>query len=301
VAARAAELRRLELRVSRLLDGVLAGEHRSARSGPGSERAAPRRYTPGDDARRIDWNLTARSAEVQVRSTDADRELETWIVADRSASLDFGTTVREKREVVLAVVAAYGFLAARGGNRIGRRVPGASGLVRLEPRSGRAALLASLARLHDLGRQAGAPGAGADLTGALTQLERVQRRRGQIVVVSDFLDPSEWALPLRRLGLRHTVVAVQVVDPREFALPDVGLLALVDPESGRTIEVNTGSRALRDRYAAAAADRHADIARRVRLAGAGHLVVSTEEDWLVALARFVGRDLAHDRVLARVP
>ncbi|MFM7537080.1 MAG: DUF58 domain-containing protein [Acidimicrobiales bacterium] len=298
VAARAAELRRLEVRISRLLDGVLAGEHRTVRTGPGSERAAPRRYEPGDDARRIDWNLTARSAEVQVRATDADRELETWIIADRSASLDFGTTVREKREVALAVVAAFGFLAARSGNRIGLLLAGGPSIVRVAPRCGRTALMAALAVLHDQPRHAAGPGAGADLPEALTHLERVQARRGQLVVVSDFLDAGDWATPLRRLGLRHEVIAVQVVDPRELALPDVGLLAVVDPETGRTLEVPTGSARLRERYATAAAERHAGIARRVRAAGARHLVVSTEEDWLVAVARFVGRD--QDRRLARV-
>ncbi len=300
VAARAAALRRLELTVTRRLDGLLAGEHRAAVAGPGSERAAPRRYSPGDDARRIDWNLTARSPEVQVRATDADRELELWVVADRSASLDFGTTVREKREVVLGVAAAFGFLAARGGNRVGFVVPGGDDLVRLPPRPGRRALLAALARLHDQPRRPHGPGAGADLAGALTHLDRVRARRGQVIVVSDFLDPADWATPLRRLAHRHQVVVVQVVDPRELELPDVGMLALVDPETGRRIELNTASARVRDRYAEAARVRHGAIADGVRRAGAAHLVVSTDEDWLVAVARFVGRDRVHARTSARV-
>jgi uncharacterized protein (DUF58 family) len=124
VAAKAAELRRLELLVSRKLDGLLSGEFLGRVTGPGSEPAAARPYVAGDDARKIDWNLTARSLDAQVRSTDADRELETWIVVDRSASLDFGTAQQQKSEVAFAAAAAFAFLAARHGNRVGMVVAG---------------------------------------------------------------------------------------------------------------------------------------------------------------------------------
>ncbi len=119
VAAKAAVLRRLELDVTRRLDGLLSGDYLAFASGPGTEPAGARPYGPGDDARRIDWSLTARALTPHVRTTEADRELETWVVADRSASLDFGTAEREKREVALAAVAAFGFLTVRAGNRLG--------------------------------------------------------------------------------------------------------------------------------------------------------------------------------------
>ena len=106
LARKAAELRRLELLVTRRLDGLLSGEFLGRLPGPGTEPASARPYGAGDDARQIDWNLTARSLAPQIRTTDADRELETWIVVDRSASLDFGTTLCEKREVALAAVAS---------------------------------------------------------------------------------------------------------------------------------------------------------------------------------------------------
>jgi uncharacterized protein (DUF58 family) len=117
----------------------------------------------------------------------------------------------------------------------------------------------------------------------------MQRRRGQIVVVSDFLDASDWATPLRRLCLRHQVIAVHVTDPREFLLPDVGMLGVVDPETGQRLHVQTSSAALRERYRAAAGQRQAGIRRRVAEAGAEHLPLSTDRDWLIDVVRFVHR------------
>ena len=124
VATKAAVLRRLELDLTRRLDGMVSGDYLTFTPGPGTDPAGARPYGPGDDARRIDWNLTARALSPHVRTTEADRELETFIVADRSASLDFGTAQREKREVVLASVAAFGFLTVRAGNRLGVLVVG---------------------------------------------------------------------------------------------------------------------------------------------------------------------------------
>src|SRR5437764_4445672 len=115
---KSAVLRRLELEVRRRLDGRLTGDYVSTATGSGSERTGARLYEPGDDARRIDWSLTARAGYTHVRTTEADRELETWVVADRSASLDFGTARHEKRELVLAATAAFGALTVRGGNRL---------------------------------------------------------------------------------------------------------------------------------------------------------------------------------------
>jgi uncharacterized protein (DUF58 family) len=284
---RAAALRRLELEVTRRLDGLVSGEYLGRLPGPGSDRVGARSMQPGDDARRIDWSLTARSLEPHVRTTDADRELETWILADRSASLDFGTAEREKRDVVLAAAAAFGALTTRGGNRLGMLVSGGPSLERVPPAATRRAALAALARLYDTPRRDGPPGDGADLHDAIAHLDRLHQRRGQVVVVSDFLTDADWGAPLCRLALRHQVVCVQVVDPREERLPAVGLLTVVDPESGRTMAVQTASSELRERYAAAAARRQEAIARTIAGAAAEHLVLRTDRDWLTDVARFV--------------
>jgi uncharacterized protein (DUF58 family) len=287
VARKAAELRRLELLVTRRLDGLLRGEFLGRSSGPGSEVAGARAYEPGDDSRWIDWNLTARSVTPQVRTTEADRELSTWVVVDRSASMHFGTTEREKADVAFAAAAAFGFLTARHGNRFGVLVAGGDEIVRFGPSATRPELLATLSRLYDLPRRSQAAGAGADLEGALAHLERSRARRGQVIVVSDFLDATAWDRALARLAHAHQVLGVQIVDPRELELPAVGMLTFVDTESGRRIDVQSSSTALRERYAVAAGARHEAIARRIRDAGAEQLVLATDSDWLIEIVRFV--------------
>jgi uncharacterized protein (DUF58 family) len=150
-------------------------------------------------------------------------------------------------------------------------------------------LLAALSTLYDTPRRTTPPGPGADLNAALLRLERTQRRRGRVVVVSDYLDRSDWVAALRRLTLRHQVIAVQVTDRREMELPPVGMMAVVDTETGQLLHVQTNSAALRDRYAAAAAARQARIVDDITGAGAEVLNLSTDRDWLLDIVRFVGR------------
>ena len=283
-------MRRLELTVVRRLDGLLQGEHLGLLPGPGTEPAAARPYRPGeDDVRRMDWGVTARTTEPHVRDLVADRELETWALVDLTASMDFGTARAEKRDLAVAAVAAVGFLAAGGGNRLGAHLLGPGGVRRLPARTGRPALLGVVRTLLTAPRAAPSPpGAPVPpLAEAIDALHRRHRRRGLRVVVSDFLDPDlDWAEPLRRLSARHQVLAVEVVDPRELELPDVGLLAVVDPETGRRREVWTGRRALRTRYAEAAAEHRLAVRTALRRAGAAHLVLRTDRDWVRDLARF---------------
>jgi uncharacterized protein (DUF58 family) len=297
-------LRRLELTVTRRLDGLLHGDHRGLVPGHGSEPGETRLYQPGDDVRRIDWNVTARMQAPYIRETIADRELETWLVVDLSASLEFGTADRTKREQALAAAAAVGFLTARGGNRIGALLATGSAPATIIPaRGGRVHLRAILHRIqatevHD--------GDGpTDLGAVLHRLSRTARRRGLVVVVSDWLDADPmasrpaWELALRRVAVRHETLCVEVLDPRELELPDVGVLELVDPETGRRREVQTGDARLRARYAAAAAERRVRLAATFRAAGADHLVLRTDHDWLAELVTFVATRRERAAAVAR--
>lgn len=281
-------VRRLHLQVAHRLDGVLHGDHLGHLPGPGTEPDEARLYVPGDDVRRIDWAVTARSGDVHVRTPLAERELETTLVVDLTPSMAFGTAGCEKRDVAVAVASALTHLASGPGDRVGALVVGER--VRALPM--RRGPDAALALLHVLQSTRPVDGAApASLTQAMAQLAAQPRRRGLVVVVSDLLDGDEpgaeprWAVALKRLGLRHDLVVVEVVDPRELELPAVGVLRLADPESGRQLEVQTADRALRDRYAAAAAQQRAAHARAVRRAGATHVVVRTDRDWLLDLAR----------------
>ncbi len=277
-----AAVRRLRLEVGRRLDGLVQGDHLGHLPGPGTEAAEARPYGPGDDVRRLDWAVTARSAEPHVRMTVAERELETTLVVDLSASMSFGSARAEKRDVAVALAAAFVHLGDRPGDRVGGLLVTGTGLRALPPRGGRVASTAVLRALLDTPR---ADGAGPDLGDALTSLSRRPRRRGLTVVLSDLADDVvTWQRPLRVLSARHDVVVVQVVDRRELELPDVGVLHLVDPETGATARVRTGART-RERYAEAAAARADQQHRAVLAAGASHTVIRTDEDWLPQLAR----------------
>jgi uncharacterized protein (DUF58 family) len=279
-------LRQLDLQITHRLDGLLQGDYQGLLPGPGSEPGESRIYQAGDDVRRIDWNVTARTTVPHVRDQVADRELETWVVVDCSASLDFGTALCEKRDLALAAVGAVGFLTARIGNRMGAVVIGPEGVRRVPARHGRQALFALLHSL--LTRPRAEPGAGGtDLAAGIRHLVHPPQRRGLAVVVSDFLAPEGWETPLRALALRHQVLAVEVVDPRELELPDVGYLAMVDPETGRRLQVPTGKASLRARYAEAAAAQRGAIASSIRRSGAQHLQLRTDRDWMRDVVSFV--------------
>jgi uncharacterized protein (DUF58 family) len=276
-------LRELELTVMRRLDGLLHGDYRGLLPGHGSEIGEARLYEPGDDVRRIDWSLTARTGQPHVRDTVVDRELETTLVIDLSASMAFGTDGHEKRDVALAIASAFGFLVTRGGNRVGALLLGGAGDRWVPHRAGRAHLFGILGRIQKASRDGGA----VDIAIGLRRVRRLAGRRGLVIVVSDFIGAADWARPLQALALRHDVIVTEVVDRRELALPAVGQLTVVDPETGRRRHVDTGRPALRAAYAAAAAEQRASIARSVTRAGADHLRLDTSGDWLDELIRHV--------------
>lgn len=279
----ASSLRALELAVGRRVDGLLAGDYRSAFAGVGSELWQVRPYEPGDDVRRIEWNVTARTGTPHVRVELAERVLVTWLVLDASASMAFGTAERRKADVAEGVAVAVGYAATRRGNRLGAIAFGERPTVE-PPRQGRRGLLDTLQLLRELP----AEGTGG-LDDALELADRVIRQRALVIVVSDFRGTVSWRAPLMRLAARHSVLAVEVRDPREQELADVGELRLVDPETGRQLRVDTSDRALRERFAAAAADERRSLVAALAAAGVRHVALSTEGDWLRPLAAFLRR------------
>jgi uncharacterized protein (DUF58 family) len=277
----AASLRALELAVGRRVDGLLAGDYRSAFAGVGTELWQLRPYEPGDDVRRIEWNVTARTGRPHVRVELAERVLVTWLVLDASASMAFGTGERRKADVAEGVAVAIGWAATRRGNRLGTIAFGSRQQIE-RPRQGRRALLDTLQVLRAL-----PPEGTGTLRDALELADRVARQRALVVVVSDFRGRPDWHTPLLRLAGRHTVLAVEVRDPREQELADVGELRLVDPETGRQLRVDTGDRALRSRFAAAAAEERRALVAMLATAGVRHVPLSTDGDWLRPLAAFL--------------
>jgi uncharacterized protein (DUF58 family) len=280
-------LRALDVTIGRRVEGLLAGDFRSNLLGAGSELAMVRPYVPGDDVRRIDWNVTARTGEPHIRVDLAERVLVTWLALDTSPSMQFGTADRRKADVAEGVAVALGHLATRRGNRLGVVTFGGERARALPPRQGRAGLVGLLAALRT---EPDEGGEGTQSLGrALARTSGLARQKSLVVVVSDFRGPLDWRGPLLELAGRHDVVAVEIRDPREQELPDVGLLWLVDPETGRQLRVDTRSRRLRERFAVAASAERGGVARTFSSVGVRHVVLSTSGDWLRTLVVFLRR------------
>ena len=281
-------LRALELEVGRRLSGMLAGEYRSSHYGDGVELAQVRPYVPGDDVRRIEWNVTARTGEPHVRVNLAERVLVTWLVLDTSPSMSFGTADRRKADVAEGVALAIGHVATRRGNRLGAITFGDDNPRAVPPRPGRVGLIGLLTALRREREPEGRVGA-TSLGEAATRANALGRQRSLVVLVSDFRGPLDWRRPLLELAGRHDVVAVEVRDPREQELPNAGELWLVDPETGRQLRVNTRDRKLRARFATAAAEERRGLESTLAALGVRHVVLGTSGDWLRTLAVFLKR------------
>jgi len=280
------EVDRVDLGLRRRATGVLPGDPLTVGVGAGTELAQLRPYEAGDDPRRLDPAASARTGVPHVRLQVPERAVTTWLVLDVSPSMAFGSRGRLKSDVAEGVAEVVGRLAVRRGGRIAVLTAGTAQPVLLAPRGGRGAL----ARLRSLVREGVAPdGTAAEASGALARalgrVARLARSRGAVVVVSDFRDQDGWESPLRALAARHTVVAAEVSDPLEAALPDAGHVVLVDPETGRQVEADTASVELRRAYAGAEAARRAQVAAVLRRAGAVRVALSTDGDWLRELGR----------------
>lgn len=275
-------LRALDLTIGRRIRGLLPGEYRAHDLGGGTELAQVRPYEPGDDVRRIDWNVTARTTVPHVRVNVPERALTAWLLLDVSPSMTFGTADRRKADVAEGVAVAIGHLATQRGNRLGIVTFGGAKNRRLPPAAGRPGLLGLLlaSRVESVEEGVGATSP-AD---ALRLANAVAAPGGLFVIVSDFRGPRDWLQALAAVAVRHHVVAVEIRDPRESDLPDLGELTLIDAETGREVRVDTSSRRLRERFAESAAAERESLAADLRRLGVDHIVLSTSGSWLRTLA-----------------
>jgi uncharacterized protein (DUF58 family) len=281
-------LRMLDLALVRRSGGQLPGDHLSPGAGSGTELVQLRPYQVGDDVRQLDAAATARTGVPHVRLQVPERTLTTWLVLDVSPSMAFGTAHRLKADVAEGVALAVTRIATRRGGRAALLRSGADDELMLPPRGGRHARIALERALAEGVAPDGSARPGA-LARTLTRAGRVARRPGLIVVISDFRDEEGWRGPLATLSARHSVVAVEIRDPREAALPAAGQLALVDPETGRIVELDSSGGRVRERYAALEAERREAVAAGLRACRADHIVLDTEQDWLRHLGRGLDR------------
>jgi uncharacterized protein (DUF58 family) len=277
---------RLEWRVLRRLDGRLAGGYRTAHRGTGTDLVGLREYTEGDDARHIDWNVTARLNEPQLRVFTEDRELTVWLVLDRSASMTVGPPGRGKDDVLSELALVLARLFGRGGNRVGALLYD-TGTVRIvPPGTGRRHALRISA---ELARTAGA-GRGCrttDLAAMLDAVAKLARRRALIVVISDFIGDGDWGRSLLRLVPRHEVVALRVIDAADDELPDVGLVVVEDAETGEQLVIDSSDPLLRARLRAGVDERDGRLAAGMSRAGVPIHRIGTDADLATALIEVV--------------
>jgi uncharacterized protein (DUF58 family) len=279
----------LDLALSRLVARTLPGDRRAAGVGAGTELAQLRPYEVGDDVRHIDAAATARTGQPHVRLHVPERALTTWIALDVSPSMAFGTALRLKADVAEGVALVFGRLGVRRAGSVGVVAFGAAGAgagaVRvLAPRGSKPGIVA-LRRLLAEGVAPDGQHDDGGLAGALARVAGLARQPGLVVVISDFRDQHGWQRSLGALRLRHSVLAVEIVDPREAALPAVGHLALVDPETGMRVEVDTSNRRLRERFAQLERERRESLARELRRLRVDHVSLATDQDWLLTLGR----------------
>jgi uncharacterized protein (DUF58 family) len=277
-------LESLDLIVARRASGALPGDRRAVGLGSGTELAQLRPYEVGDDVRQIDASATARTGVPHVRLHVPERTLTTWIALDVSPSMAFGTAERLKSDVAEGVTLVIGRLAIRRAGRVALMTFGAGTPRLVPPRASKPGVVALQRALSEGVAPDGHHEPGA-LQGALRRIGRIATQPGLVVVISDWRDEDDWTRALGALRARHSVLAVEVRDPREAAVPSVGRLALVDPETSERIEVDTSRRSVRDRFAQIEADRRARVARELRRLAVEHTVLSTEGDWLRTLGR----------------
>lgn len=276
-------LRRLEFRVVRRLDGFLFGDYTGLFYGPSLDLAEVREYVPGDEVRRIDWNVTARMARLHVRQYREEKELTAWLAVDLSPSMEFGTRRLLKRKLAAEFCGTAAYIVTRHGDKVGA-VFFPQPLM-IPPRTGRRQALRILHATDQIA--ASPPGERTDLGRALGNMVRMLRRRSLVFLISDFLSADGWESPLRHLAQRHDVIAVRVVDPAEHELPDVGMMTLQDPETGAQVRVDTSDARVRRAYRELVAQRDDRLRRAFRQAGVDALSLSTHESLVGPLVRFV--------------
>jgi uncharacterized protein (DUF58 family) len=277
------KIRRLEIRTRHLVEDLFAGSYLSVFKGRGIEFDQVRKYEIGDDVRSVDWNVTARMGDLYVKRFVEERELTMLLVVDASASNDFGTQGQFKRDAALEMTAMLAFAAVRNNDKVGLLLFTDRVEKFIPPRKGRRHILRILRELLAFEPQ----GRGTDLGVALDYMNRMMKRRGIVVLVSDFqADPESYRKALIIAGKKHDVIAIDLRDPMESEIANVGLLALQDAETGEIVEVDTSDKQWRDAFAKRIDEYQAAKKRVWNGAHVERIVLETPDDHVGALTRF---------------
>ncbi|GAC1477253.1 MAG: DUF58 domain-containing protein [Steroidobacteraceae bacterium] len=282
-------MRQLEIRTRRMVNDSLAGDYHSVFKGRGMDFDEVREYTPGDEVRTIDWNVTARAGRPFVKKFTEERELTILLLVDISASGNFGSAQLSKRDLAAELAGVLAFSAIRNSDRVGLLLYTDRIERYLPPKKGRRHVLRVVRDIlyHT------PEGTGTATVKALDVANNVLHRRAVVFLISDFQSPGDPLLArvelrraMRQTNRRHDLIAVQIEDPRERELPNVGILALQDAESGEIIELDTASAAVRKRFKELAIERARRLVNDFRSEGVDTLELKTDSPYIPALQRF---------------
>jgi uncharacterized protein (DUF58 family) len=269
------KLKKIEIHTSRLANDQLAGSYHSVFKGRGMAFSEVRQYQPGDDVRFIDWNVSARMNDTYVKIFTEEREMTVMLLVDLSASERFGSVAKPKIETVAEVAALLAFSAIKNNDRVGlilftdrieRFVP---------PKKGRSHVMRVVTEILN----AAPEGRRTDLGVALDLLGGIGKRRTVAFLISDFI-AGEYEKPLKVVAAKHDLIPIQVVDPREDDLPDVGLALIEDLETGEIVEVDTSNLDVRSQYAREAQKQRASREHLFKRLQLDHVTVSTDRDYV---------------------
>lgn len=274
------KVRLIELKTRGLSEHIFSGEYHSAFKGRGMTFSEVREYSPGDEVRTIDWNVTARFGHPFVKVFEEERELTAMLIADVSGSEDFGTTGLLKRELITEVCATIAFSAIRNNDKVGLLLFTDKVEKFIPPKKGRSHILRIVRELLEFRPE----GKGTDIAGALRYMNNVIKKRSIAFLVSDLLD-NGYEDALKIANRRHDLVVLRTTDPRESDLPNMGLVRFADPETGEMRWVNTGSRALRSAYRASALKHQQRTKELLRRSGVDHATITTDEGYVRPLMR----------------
>jgi len=278
------KIRRLELRTRRLVESSFAGQYQSVFKGRGMNFEEVRPYSPGDEIRAIDWNVTARTGEPYIKKFTEEREMTVMIVLDVSASGNFGSVEESKRAIAAEVAAILAFSAIHNNDKVGLLLFSDRVELFIPPKKGRHHILRLIREMLFFKPV----GYGTDLNGALEYMNKLITRRAVVFVISDFFT-DDFTRPLTVSAKRHDMVAVPIVDPAEELLPDVGVILLEDPETGEQIEVDTSRRSITRGYADLSALRSKELASLFGSRGIDMVSLRTDQDYLPVLRSFFDR------------
>ena len=282
-------MRQLEIRTRRMVNDSLAGSYHSVFKGRGMDFDEVREYNPGDEVRTIDWNVTARAGKAFVKKFTEERELTILLLVDISASGNFGSAAMSKRDLAAELASVLAFSAIRNSDKVGLVLYTDRIERYLPPKKGRRHVLRVVRDIlyHE------PQGRGTDTVKALEVVRNVLHRRAIVFLISDFESAGDRVATraalrraMRQTNSRHDLVAVHVEDPREQELPDVGILALEDAETGEIVELNTGSASVRKRFKEASAERRRKLVNDFRSEGVDTLQLQTDTPYIPALQRF---------------